>query len=1009
MLEHRWRIVLFNGLSVSQGQQTFHRFRTQKTGELLAYLALNQSRTLTRDELADAIWGDSHVEAARTSLRTALASLRRQLELPGTETNSVLYANRTVVRLQPDAFTTDVAEFEAACRDADSPEAPLSAQQEAVRRYSGDLLPGCYADWATAERERLHQAYQHALRQLLTTYWKSGEQEKALELTSRLIAADPLREESYLLKMRLYAALGRRSEALRCFERWKCLLLEELGESPSPAVCALATQMQEANDNRPDSSLPGLLLDRSPVLSAAIVEEQAHLGSKSIQGDMPAVPAERAPVLPPIRLPLALTRFFGRELEISEIHRLLLPEDAHHHAGYRLVTLTGAGGAGKTRLALEVAHSLTEHAPFAVTFVSLSEVRQSERLLEILAAALRLPSLPSGELLDAIAAHLACSPHLLLLDNFEQLLNSETLPPEERQETTEAATLVYTLLARVPSLRCLITSRQCLEIEGERQYFLSPLSTPTPQASVEHLVEFASIQLFVNRAQAARPDFQLTSRNTEAVARLCARLEGLPLALELAAAWCGILSPAQILERLTERFDWLVSRRKGRLSRHQTLWAAIEWSYRLLAPDLQSFFLRLSIFRGGWTAEAAEALSEEPNALEALQALRDRSLIMATSPPNGTTEAPRFSMLEMLREFAWAQLGEAERMAVRHRHADYYVGWLEGIYPQLFTPAQAETLDRIQAEYENFLSILEYPIVAQDDAHLALRLVSKLWSFWSMRGRIAEGRRYTASALNERANQDPTPWRAAALVSAGIMDSYGGDLHSAKALVTESLEIYRRFGDQRSAARAQGNLGMILIRMGENRQARLHLKASLRFYREARDYAKIASTLGNLGVLESKVNPKRALTLFEEALRLSRAVHNLSGIAHFLKLSAAIYFAQERRKLACTYFAESLNHMFDLGDIRGFAAQIGYLAQLPCTPSQSACLFGAAVSLNDSTTASPLALEPKITDVRATLGAETFAHLFAQGQSMSASQALTEALEILQALAVSETSADPRR
>jgi predicted ATPase len=320
------------------------------------------------------------------------------------------------------------------------------------------------------------------------------------------------------------------------------------------------------------------------------------------------------------QLPPQFTRFFGRAEEIARLEGLLLDEQA------RLVTLTGPGGSGKTRLALEVARQVLEPFRGAVWFVPLADLADSRLIVDAVGEALSIQQVPGVERLEQVVEVLSRQPTLLVLDNFEHLLREEEGERGEREDgrgrkrteenttspphhlTTSPTALVRTLLSRVPTLACLVTSRQRLELAGEREYRVRPLPTPEGVTTLAEVVRCESVRLLVDRAQAARPDFQVTARNVSAVAALCDGLEGIPLALELAAARAQVLTPAQMVAQLEQRFDFLVSRRRDVAARHRTLRAAMEWSYQLLPLELQRFFARLSVFRGGWTLEAAAAV-----------------------------------------------------------------------------------------------------------------------------------------------------------------------------------------------------------------------------------------------------------------------------------------------------------------------------------------------------------------------------------------------------------------
>ena len=325
----------------------------------------------------------------------------------------------------------------------------------------------------------------------------------------------------------------------------------------------------------------------------------------------------------------------------------------------RLVTLTGLGGAGKTRLAIEVAERLVEPFAGAVWFAPLADITDPRLLADTILDSLRLVRSPQQEPLEQVIEALSRQPSLLILDNFEQMVEG-------------GAALVQTLLSRVPTLTVLVTSRQLLGLAGEEEFVVPPLLTPNGGETAAQLSLYDSVQLFVDRAQAAMPHFQVTSGNAPAVAELCHRLEGLPLAIELAAARALVLTPAQMLKQLEQRFGFLVSRKRDATERHKTLEAAIEWSYRLLTPELQRFFARLSVFRGGWTAEAAEAVCEEPLALDYLAQLRECSLVLAEETRGGRM---RFRMLESLREYAANNYLAEGRPLNRERHRNTLYPW----------------------------------------------------------------------------------------------------------------------------------------------------------------------------------------------------------------------------------------------------------------------------------------------------------------------------------------------
>ncbi len=721
-----WHIVLLGGLRIEQAAHSVTRFRTHKAGALLAYLAL-YPRFHPREELAELFWPEAEPEAARANLRTVLASLRRQLEPPGSPAGSVLVARgHRDVGLEPAVITTDVAAFERATQAAARPATPPDEQAhllaEAVQVYNGPLLPGFYETWALTERDRLAGAYLRALHHLARYHEQAGNPEAAIEFARRAVSADPLREEAHADVIRLLAGAGQTAAARRQYEELARLLDEELGEEPSPETRALVAPTQSGQV--PPRSRPSADVASGPPPRAARSAPGpggATLGASSFA----VAPATRQqPSPPPLHLPLTFTRFFGREDELAALGRMLRSE------GARLVTLTGPGGSGKTRLSIETARSLADEWHHAVWFVPLADISDAAFLFPAIRDTLKLPSLPSVPPQEQLIEALAAQPSLLILDNFEQLVE-------------DGAPCVQELLERLPRLSILVTSRQTLNVAGEREFPVAPLPVPDESASALRLNEYSSAALFIDRAKAARVDFRADGRNATAVASICRRLDGIPLAIELAAARSLVLSPVQMLEKLKDRLDILSTRQRGIPERHRTLRAAIDWSYDLLAPELQRLFARLSVFRGGWTIEAAEVVCQEPEALDSLTRLRECSLVVTEERGDET----RFRMLVTLREYAASQRAAGERAELERRYAGHFVALAERAEPHLRGPEQATWLERLEGEQDNFRAALAFTWALENDPSAALRLAAALSPFWETRGHYAEGRDWLERAL----------------------------------------------------------------------------------------------------------------------------------------------------------------------------------------------------------------------------------------------------------------------
>jgi predicted ATPase/class 3 adenylate cyclase len=637
-------------------------------------------------------------------------------------------------------------------------------------------------------------------------------------------------------------------------------------------------------------------------------------------------------------LPLSFSRFFGREAEVEQLSKVLLTAEG------RLVTLMGPGGSGKTRLALEVARGLVEEWQGAVWFVPLADLVEPERVAEAIRDILRLPHLPQTEPLEQVVEALARQPSLLVLDNFEQLVD-------------EGASLVRRLLEAAPELTCLVTSRRRLNLEGEREFLVPPLPTPDIRYQMSdvsrsqeqnadrtegrlppsHLTTeictlisaFSSVQLFVDRAQAVRPDFQVTERNAGAVATLCQRLEGIPLAIELAASRAQVLTPGQMLERLARRFDLLVSRQRG-ATRHQSLRATLDWSFELLAPELQRFFARLSVFRGDWTLEAAEAICGETLALDYLAQLRECSLVVAEdgSVEGVGGEEMRFRLLETVREYASEQVTPEERAVLERAHMGYYLALAEEGEPQLAGAEQGEWLERLEREHENLRAALDRSTAASE-VETSLRLGAALVRFWEMRGHWQEGlERLTGILALPRADED-TAYRAKALINTGIMACNRGDLSMARALHEEGLALAREEGDRQQVARALNGIATVALHQGELRTARTLFEESLAIRRELGDKLGLSHALNNLGVVTWRLGDREAARAYhEESLQIKQELGDRAGVA--ISLNSLGLFAQwrgdyrEARRLA----EESLAIRRELGDRDGAAYSLFALGNI---------------------------------------------------------------------------------
>lgn len=909
-----WHIYLLGGLRAERGPVVVNRFRSQKIGALLAYLALYPDRLHTREELADLFWSEVGQEASRGNLRTALASLRRQLEPPDTPAGTVIVTRgNTHISLNPDTVVTDIAEFETAISAAarvQNPEQKMTHLERVVQLYDGPLLRGYYDTWALNERERFADAYLRAVRQLTLLHESAGEMDTALDLARRAVTADPLQEESHALVLRLLMASGQVTAARRHYEEMARLLKERLDLEPSPSIRALlSTPVPEIKGG--NVSLARNIRVESAAQSAARRESGVTVAERP-----EALPQPRTPVVPK-NLPLTLTRFIGREDEIDALRNQLLSLPT------RLITITGPGGSGKTRIAIEAARELGDVFAGGIWFVPLTDLRDATLIPEAIADALGVPR--NNASLQRIAdtlrggaeASIDALPVLLVLDNFEHLADT-------------GATVIGELMERAPNLHCLVTSRQRLRIGQEREFPLMPLPTPEHPGTPERLLEFPSVQLFVSRAQEVRADFQIDARNATAVAHLCAKLEGIPLAIEIAAALAGILTPAQILDRMDRRLDLLVSRRRDIAQRHRTLRAAMESSVGLLEKAAREFFAALSVFRGSWTLEEAEAILEEPKAPEYLLTLRDHSLIV--SIPGEAGGADRFRMLETLREFA-AELWKSEQapercQALEERHARFFTWFVEEGVPQLVGPNQVEWLRRLEADHDNIRATLDYRVTSGDPAE-ALRIAGMLSGFWSSRGHLSEGRQRFATLLEKSGDTVDALIRARAMSGAGKLAYLQTDYTAARQYHDACLEIYRTEGHGEGVARTLCELGNTEMLRANYMTAAAFCEESLRGYRALGDKRGMALLLNNLGAISlARGLPEVAKPYLEESLPLSREVGHVRNIALALFNLGTIWQAEGDFVRARAYLEENLAVRRELGELGGMGYGLEGLARL---------------------------------------------------------------------------------
>ena len=879
----------------------------RKPRAVLAALLLGDGRHVRTDALVDAVWGDAAPATAVKAVHKHVSFLRRQLGDP-----------RLIVT-RPDGYELPAADLDRRRFDrlvdeaaADrEPERRAARLAEALALWRGepylDLgdLPA-----AGAERRRLEERRLAAVEALAAARLELGQHRALVGWLEQLVAAHPLHERLWgLLMLALYRS-GRQADALAAYRRLRATLVEQLGVEPSPELRRLHQQV--------------------------LGQHQA------------LAPAGAEPAGGPGNLPRQLTSFVGRDTELAELAALT--------AAHRAVTLTGAAGAGKTRLALELAARVRDRHRDGAWLAELAPATPDQVPLAV-AGAIGLADQPGRTAAEALADYLGGRRLLLVLDNAEHLVDA-------------VAGLVEPLLRAAPGLHVLATSRQPLGIAGEVTYEVAPLPVP-PTDSAADIDASEAVRLLTERARAVDPSFAVTARTAGSVARICRRLDGLPLALELAAARLRAFDPQGLADLLDDRFRLLESATRRAPAHHQTLRAAVGWSYDLLTPDDQALFRRLSVFDGGFTLEAAgQVCAGEPpdqGAVAArLASLVDQSLVAADRRPGGGT---RYRMLETLRQYARERLAGDEASRLHRRHLRWFLDLAAQADRHLQSPSQREWLALLDAERDNLRAALRWSLAGDAAARsLGVRLTILLWRYWDLRALFNEGRAWAVAALSIPARLDP-PARAELLAASAAIALWGGGHHEGAALARQSLELFRSAGDEPGMARASllagyaalsqgdhaaagelldhsraefarlgrrwdqatalGRLGCLLRVRGDYDRSRARFEEALALHRDVGDERGVAWITWQLGVLAyHQADHQRATRLCQESLALHQRLEAAYGVAHVRRTLGDLAAVGGDTGEAVRLYEASLSALRDLGDRQCIASTLSSLAAM---------------------------------------------------------------------------------
>jgi predicted ATPase/DNA-binding SARP family transcriptional activator len=868
------------------------RWRRRHVAALFKCLLGAPGYRMLREQLVDALFADRDPAAGAKALRATTYLLRKVLDRPEAGASHIQSEGEWLLlapqlHAGPPADWLDADAFDHAA-DAALHGNHVAACQAALALYGGEYLPDDrYEDWAQARRQELRLRHIALLLHCAVLHYKGGAGDETVHCLRQVLAVDATNEVAARALMRAFAAQGRYNEAFQIYRDLSAALLEELDDEPAPETRSLRLALTKA--------LP-------------------------------------APVLAPPRqgnLPTAITSFVGREDERQRLSAALQPLAD----GGRLYTLVGAGGCGKTRLAIEVTRELAAEYSGGAWLVELARITPESdglepRLPEAVCAALGVHVEPSRPALDTLSAHLASLSMLLVLDNCEHLIES-------------CAALVTAMLSAAPGLRVLATSQAPLGILGEICLRVPSLSLPKAAGSENagDLGGYEAVQLFVERARAARPGFELTTQNAPTVARICMQLDGIPLAIELAAVRLASLPLETIEARLVDRFRLLTGGNRGSPSRQQTLQATLDWSYGLLNAREQQVLRRLSVFAGGWDLAAAEAVVGagkfgDWELLDVSEGLIAKSLVQ--SDGGGF---PRFRLLETVRHYARRHLDlSGETGAVSDRHLRYFVALMETLREALRAAEPAAAAARLALERDNASAALRWARECGAQA-LGLRLAIGLRRHWEMSGRLTEGRAWLDQLLaidaadGERA---AAPLRAQALNAAGLLAFGQGDFGTATILHEQGLALQRGLGDLEGVAATLNNLGNIAVRLGDYARASVLYTEALGHFQALEQHGAVATVLNNLGsIAGDQGDHQQAAHLYEASLAIRRDHGDQVGVAESLANLGHTAHMRGDRAVAESQLSESLALRRELGDSVGVGESLRMLGQVALASGES--------------------------------------------------------------------------
>jgi predicted ATPase/DNA-binding SARP family transcriptional activator len=975
-------VYLFGSPSLWVQGSPARPLRTRKGYALFALLALRSGRAVERDFLAGVLWPESAPEQARAGLRRALTDLRDAL---GTKASCIASPTARTLQINIPEAAVDVLHFDALLSHANGQAEP---RRQAVELYRGPLLEDCSEEWALQERRTRETALYETLHWLARDAYRTGDLNAATGYLKRALAIDPLDERTCRALMQAQFDSGSPALMIETYRNLRTFLRQEVNTEPSPETTELFHRLRKTSAR--------------PVHQESVVSQTASL-----------IPT---PMPPPLLsyLPSFLTSFVGRERSLEDI--------ANHFPETRLLTLTGTGGVGKTRLAVEVGKRITSF-PDGVRFADLSPLQEGSLLPQTLAKALHLFEMPGKELTTMLIERLQSCAMLLILDNCEHLIAA-------------VADLTSILLASCPHLCILATSRQPLHLSGETVWQVPPLMVPdlTVPTGLTGVALSEAVQLFAARARQVNSTFDLTEQNALLVADICRHLDGLPLTIELAAARLNVLSLMGIVDHLDKRLHLLTNTIAAVQPRQRTLRSMLDWSYDLLTEEERQLLRRFSVFASPADCQrihevCADLWCEPWQTLLTLASLVEKSLIVF--------DGENYRLLETVRQYAQEHLvrsGESEGVQSRHRHS--FLMLTETAEKHLKGPDAPLWGSRLDRVYDDLRVALD--LCPSGDAEIATRLAMALTPYWLLRGHLSEGRR-RLSDIRARYGQNqaisPSTW-IHLLNGLGTLTYRQGDYTDAEKFLQEKLRICRTQGDSTNTANTLGNLGNIafyrgdldtaareysecleLLRNQANRQgvatalmnlgnvatmredyvtAEPLLSESLEIWRELQNIQGIANTLHNLGSVATKQEQYRlAHSLLTECLAVRRQLNHRQGIAHTLLNLQGVCTQTNDLAQARSYLQEAWEILTEIGDRLGQAEALRGAAEILVAEEekhQGVILYAAMAAQRESIGAVAVHCNEKVIldELETVLGSETFAVAWTIGRCSSVNQLIAK-------------------